>query len=71
MIAEYKDPDGEARQRLISASLGSIMSIVERRADKESYCNPRAKRFRNVLDGWLAIARAVSGLMYVFSYKYH
>lgn len=63
VIGDYKDSDARTRQSLVLASLDAVVGVVERRADKDTFLDPMRKRLRYVLDGWVAVARAVSRLV--------
>ncbi|KAH8099548.1 peptidase family C50-domain-containing protein [Cristinia sonorae] len=60
VTAEYRDWDINARQHDILKFLDTIISIVERRPDRDLYLNPNGKRLAHVMEGWLIIARAAN-----------
>lgn len=60
VVAEFDEPDTDARQYHVLRSLNDLVLAVERRSDSSGYLDPEGKRFRSVVDGWLTMARVVS-----------
>ncbi|TCD70963.1 hypothetical protein EIP91_000870 [Steccherinum ochraceum] len=60
VVAEYKDDKAEPRHGLVLSSITSLVDVVEMRSDKGTYLDPQGKRFRQVLDGWLSIAKTAN-----------